>query len=64
MLRTMLTDEHWLKLVIILRQIGIYNKPNLRLTIEGMLYHICIACPFLYAIDLRPSPQHQQRLLM
>lgn len=44
--RTMLTDEHWLKLVIILRQIGIYNKPNLRLTIEGMLYSVRIGCPW------------------
>ena len=42
--RTILTDEYWLKLVIILRQIGIYNKPNLRLTIEGMLYRIRIGC--------------------
>lgn len=46
MARTMLTDEQWQKLASILRQIRIYNKPNLRLTIEGMLYRIRVGCPW------------------
>ena len=44
--RTMLMDEHWLKLASILRQINIYNKPDLRLSIEGMLYRIRTGCPW------------------
>ena len=44
--RTMLTDEHWLKLQAILTQFNIYNKPQLRLDIEGMLYRIRTGCPW------------------
>ena len=46
MARTKLNDEHWHKLFIILRQINIYNKPNLRRTVEGMLYRIRVGCPW------------------
>ena len=46
MARTMLTDEQWQKLSDILRQINIYNKPNLRRTVEAMLYRIRIGCPW------------------
>jgi len=42
--RTMLTDEHWLKLATIFSQINIYNKPDLRLSIEGMLYPVRTGC--------------------
>ena len=45
MARTMLTDEQWQKLSDILRQINIYNKPNLRRTVEAMLYRIRVGCP-------------------
>jgi transposase len=38
--RTKLTDEYWLKLKPILLDAGIYDKPNLRMTFEGMLYRI------------------------
>ncbi len=40
MTRTMLKDEQWHKLHTILCQINVYDKPNLRLTIEAMLYRI------------------------
>lgn len=43
--RTMLTDEHWLKLVAIFSQINIF-KPTLRLSVEGMLYRIRSGCPW------------------
>jgi len=35
--RLMLTDEHWSKLKIILLQQAIYLKPDLRMTVEGIL---------------------------
>ena len=44
--RTMLTDEHWLKLVAIFSQINISNEPTLRLSLEGMLYRIRSGCPW------------------
>ena len=46
MTRTKLNDELWHKLFIILRQINVYNKPNLRRTVEGMLYRIRVGCPW------------------
>lgn len=42
--RILLTDEHWLRLKPILLDCGIYNKPNLRLTIEGILYKLRAGC--------------------
>lgn len=42
----MLSDEYWSKLTSIFRQINIYNKPNLRLYVEGMLYRIRVGCPW------------------
>ena len=44
--RFMLTDEHWSKLKPIFLQQSIYNKPHLRLTIEGMLYRMRVGCPW------------------
>src|ERR1700738_3940462 len=46
MARLMLTDELWSKLRIIMRQHGIYDKPNLRMMIEGMLYRMRVGCPW------------------
>jgi hypothetical protein len=37
----MLSDELWSKLEKILLQQTIYHKPDLRLTVEGMLYRQC-----------------------
>ena len=44
--RTMLTDEHWSKLRGIMRQERIYDKPNLRNTVEGILYRLRVGCPW------------------
>ena len=42
--RLMLTDEHWSKLRHIMRQHGIYDKPNLRKIVEGILYRMRVGC--------------------
>jgi transposase len=44
--RTQLSDEHWLKLYPILREVGIYGKSYLRLTLEGILYRLRVGCPW------------------
>lgn len=46
MARQMLNDEHWSKLRTIMRDHGIYHKPNLRKTVEGMLYRMRVGCPW------------------
>ncbi len=38
--RLMLSDELWSKLKLILLQCAIYDKRNLRLMVEGMLYRL------------------------
>lgn len=43
--RLMLSDEFWSKLEKILFQQAIYHKPDLRMTVEGMLYRIRVGCP-------------------
>ncbi|MDV6345852.1 transposase, partial [Nitrosomonas sp. Is37] len=40
------TDEFWLKLEKTLFQEAIYNKRNLRMTVEGMLYRMRVGCPW------------------
>lgn len=52
MARLMLSDELWLKLKEIMLQHRIYNKPNLRTMIEGMLYRMRVGCPWR---DLPPD---------
>jgi transposase len=42
--RTLLTDEYWTKLKPILHDCRIYDKPDLRLTIEGILYKLRTGC--------------------
>jgi transposase len=42
----MLSDEHWSKLKTIMLQEGIYDKPNLRLEVEGMFYRMRVGCPW------------------
>ena len=44
--RTMLSDEHWSKLRLIMRQEGVYDKPYLRQTVEGILYRLRVGCPW------------------
>lgn len=46
MSRLMLTDELWSKLWPIMSQSGIYDKPDLRQTTEGILYKLRIGCPW------------------
>ena len=42
--RLMLNNEHWSKLKPILLQQGIYLKPDLRMTVEGILYRRRSGC--------------------
>jgi transposase len=42
----MLTDELWSKLWPILSENDIYDKPDLRHTIEGILYKMRVGCPW------------------
>ena len=44
--RLMLTDELWSKLLLIMIQNGIYDKPGLRLTTEGILYRLRTGLPW------------------
>jgi transposase len=46
MARLMLSDEFWSKLKMILLQHGIYDKPDLRLMVEAMLYRMRVGCPW------------------
>ena len=42
----MLTDEFWSKLTTVFSRIKIYNQPDLRSYVEGMLYRIRVGCPW------------------
>ena len=42
----MFSDEFWSKLEKILVQEAIYNKRNLRMIVEGMLYRMRVGCPW------------------
>ena len=44
--RTMLTDQHWQKLKVILRNLSIHHNSNLRNFIEAILYGIRTGCPW------------------
>lgn len=44
--RLMLTDEQWSKLRKIMREHGIYDKPKLRKTVEGILYRMRTGLPW------------------
>jgi transposase len=46
MLRLMLCDKLWSKLKEIMLQHKIYDKPNLRMVVEGMLYRMRVGCPW------------------
>src|SRR6478752_8029213 len=46
MLRLMLNDELWSKLKEIMLQHGIYDKSNLRMIVEAMLYRMRVGCPW------------------
>jgi len=42
----MFTDELWLKFKAIMLKVGIYDKPFLRQTIEGIFYRLRVGCPW------------------
>ena len=44
--RLMLTNELWSKLKPIILQHNVHDKPNLRMTIEGVLYRMRVGCPW------------------
>lgn len=44
--RLMLNDELWSKLRMILSQNSIYDKRDLRMAVEGMLYRMRVGCPW------------------
>lgn len=44
--RIMLTDEHWSKLRAILLEDRVYDKPEHRNTMEGILYRMRVGCPW------------------
>jgi transposase len=44
--RLLLSDEHWSKLREILLHQTIYDKRDLRMTVEGMLYRMRTGCPW------------------
>ena len=44
--RLLLTDEHWSKLKPIMLESDIYDKSNLRMTLEGVLYKLRVGCPW------------------
>ena len=44
--RLMLNDKQWKRLKPILLEIGLYDKPNLRKTVEGVLYRMRVGLPW------------------
>ena len=46
MARLMLNREQWSTLRKIMRDHGVYDKPNLRMMVEGMLYRMRVGCPW------------------
>ena len=46
MLRLMLSDEYWSKLRAIMTEHGIYDKFDIRKTVEGILYRMRTGCPW------------------
>ncbi|WP_180134860.1 MULTISPECIES: IS5 family transposase [unclassified Acinetobacter] len=44
--RTMLTDQHWQKLKVMLLNLSIHHNSNLRNFIEAILYRIRTGCPW------------------
>ncbi len=44
--RHLFTDEHWTKFKAIMLSFGIYDKPTLRQTVEGIYYRLRVGCPW------------------
>ncbi len=43
---TMLKDNHWTRLILILLELNIYDKGNLRQTAEGIVYQMVFGRPW------------------
>lgn len=46
--KLMLNDKQWKRLKSILLEIGLYDKPNLQKTVEGVLYRMQVGLPWRY----------------
>lgn len=44
--RVMLSNECWLKRKGMMLQENIYNKPGLRMMVDGMFYRLLVGCPW------------------
>lgn len=44
--RQLFTDEYWAKLKAIMLSLGVYDKPTLRQTVEGIFYRLRVGCPW------------------
>lgn len=44
--RQLFTDGYWNKFKAIMLSLGIYDKPSLRQTIEGIFYRMRVGCPW------------------
>ncbi len=43
--RQLFTDEYWDKFKTIMLSLGVYEKPSLRQTVEGIFYRLRVGCP-------------------
>ena len=46
MIRLLLSEKYWLRFKEIMLNFGIYDKPNLRKTVEGILYRMRTGVPW------------------
>ena len=44
--RYLFTDEHWEKFKMVMLEVGIYDKPKLRQTVEGIFYRLRVGAPW------------------
>jgi transposase len=44
--RQLFTDDYWNKFKAIMLSLGIYDKPTLRKTVEGIFYRLRVGCPW------------------
>lgn len=44
--RQLFTDDYWDKFKAIMLSLGIYDKPSLRQTVEGIFYRMRVGCPW------------------
>ena len=44
--RQLFTDDYWNKFKAVMLSLGIYDKPSLRRTVEGIYYRMRVGCPW------------------